>query len=168
MSKSFNQRLDAVANATGIPQLTARRPKRRPLRGLAILSLVLGTAGMLVSLAGPVLMWIGEAVLMIGFAVSGWLVFSGPIKPWLSGEEPVDERDEAVRANAYLAALPAIMLAAIAALVGLPALGWLQHRGMPEMLALGGFAAIYLVLLWNAVPTLTASWNAAPADEDDA
>lgn len=168
MSKSLNERLDAIAYGTGIPQLTARRPKRRPLRGLAIVALVLGTVGLIVSLAGPVLMWIGEAILMIGFSLSFWLPLKGPIKPWLSENESVDERDEAVRANAYLAALPAIMLAAIVALVALPSLAWMQHRSAPEMVALGGFAAVYLVLLWNAVPTLNASWDAAPADEDEA
>ena len=167
MSKPLLERLDAIANRTGIPQLSARHPKRRPLRGLAIVALLLGTAGMIVSLLGQPLMWVGEAILMAGFALSVWLPIMGPIKPWLSTSEPVDERDEAVRANAYLAALPAILLAAVAALGGLPSLAWLGHRSAPEMVALGGFAAIYLVLLWNAIPTLHASWATAPADEDE-
>jgi len=35
------------------------------------------------------------------------------------------------------------------------------------MVALGGFAAMYLLILWNAVPTLRASWQRPPVDEED-
>jgi hypothetical protein len=165
--KPFLQRLDDLANRTGVPQLAAWPAKRRPLRGLAIAALGLGTIGLAIMVIDARLFWIGDAVLMVGFLISVWLPIVGPIKPWLSTDERVDERDSAIRANAYLAALPAILLAAIAGLAGLPALGWMQHRTAPEMVGLGGFAAIYLVVLWNAVPTLHASWQRQPADEDD-
>lgn len=166
MTKPLLKRLDDFANSTGIPQLAVHTGKRRPLRGLAIVALLLGTLGMGMMLADARLLWVGDAVLMSGFSISFWLPIKGPIKPWLSTEERVDERDETIRANAYLTALPTILLAAIVALVGLPWLCWMQHRPQPEALALGGFAAIYLVVLWNAVPTLHASWN-RPADDED-
>ena len=166
MTKPLLERLDDIANRTGIPHLSERTAKRRPLRGLGIIALLLGTIGMAMMLVDQRLLWVGEAILMAGFSISFWLPIQGPIKPWLSADERVDERDEAIRANAYLAALPTILLVAAAALPGVPALCWMQHRSMPEALALGGFATVYLILLWNAVPTLHASWN-QPADDED-
>jgi hypothetical protein len=91
----------------------------------------------------------------------------GPIKPWMSYSEHVDELDTEIRAKAYLTALPIILLAAVCGLVGLPVLAWVQRRPPTEMVALGGFAAMYLLILWNAVPTLRASWQRPPADEED-
>jgi hypothetical protein len=35
------------------------------------------------------------------------------------------------------------------------------------MVALGGFAAMYLLILWNAVPTLRASWQRGSTDDED-
>jgi len=164
---TLNERLDAIANATGIPQLTAHKPRRRPQRGFAIITLLLGTLGVAIMLVGERWFWVGEAVLMAGFSLSAWLPIKGPIKPWLSTEEKVDERDEAIRANAYLAALPTILLVAVLALWTFPGIALLQHRSLPETVALCGFAAIYLILLWNAVPTLHASWQRVAEDDDE-
>jgi hypothetical protein len=167
MNRSLNQRLDDIANRTGIPALTTRPPRRRPLRGLAMIVLALGTIGMTITLFGGRILLVGDAVLLIGFVLSVWLPIMGPIKPWMSVTERVDELDTEIRAKAYLTALPIILLAAICGLIGLPWLAWLQHRPPAEMAALGGFAAMYLVILWNAVPTLRASWQRPPVDEED-
>jgi hypothetical protein len=164
--KRLLDRLDDIANRTGIPALTARPPRRRPLRGLATLSLALGTAGMAIACIAHDWLWIGEAVLMAGFCLSAWLPLKGPIKPWMSVDEHVDERDTAIRARAYLMLLPIILLVAIVGLAGIPALGWLQHRSAPETIALGGFGAFYLLTLSSAIPTLHASWQEAPLDDE--
>jgi hypothetical protein len=129
--------------------------------------LALGTIGMTITLFGGRILLVGDAVLLIGFVLSVWLPIMGPIKPWMSVTERVDELDTEIRAKAYLTALPIILLAAICGLIGLPWLAWLQHRPPAEMAALGGFAAMYLVILWNAVPTLRASWQRPPVDEED-
>ncbi|HEX7851732.1 MAG TPA: hypothetical protein VF485_18520 [Sphingomonas sp.] len=167
MTKSLNQRLDDVANLTGIPSLTRRPPRRRPMRGLAMIALALGTIGMAITLFGGRILLVGDGILLMGFILSGWLPLMGPIKPWLSVSERVDELDTEIRAKAYLTALPIILLVAVCGLVGLPVLAWLQHRPPAEMVALGGFAAMYLLILWNAVPTLRASWQRPPVDEED-
>jgi hypothetical protein len=91
----------------------------------------------------------------------------GPIKPWMSFTERVDELDVQIRAKAYLTALPIILLVAMCGLVGLPTLAWLQQRPPAEMAVLGGLAAMYLLILWNAIPTLHASWRRLPAGELD-
>lgn len=162
--KPFLQRLDDLAKLTGVPGI--QPPRRRPLRGLAVITLVLGTAGMIIASLGQSRFWIGEAVLMVGFAASGWLQIFGPIKPWMTEKERVDERDEAIRAQAYLAALPVILIAGTFGLAGLPALAFLQHRNALETLALGGLGSIYLMLLWASIPTLHASWNVTPSEDD--
>jgi hypothetical protein len=167
MSKPLTERLDDIANLTGIPSLTTRPPRRRPLRGLAMIALALGTIGMIITLFGGRVLLVGDAVLLVGFVLSVWLPLKGPIKPWMSFTERVDELDADIRAKAYLTALPIILLVAMCALAGLPTLAWLQHRPPAEMVALGGFAAMYLLILWNAVPTLHASWRSLPSDDDD-
>lgn len=166
-SKPLTQRLDDIAKLTGIPDLAKRPPRRRPLRGLALIALVLGTAGMAITLLGGRVLLIGDGILLAGFVLSGWLPLMGPIKPWMSFTERVDELDTQIRAKAYLTALPIILLAAVFGLVGLPLLGWLSHRPRAEMVALGGFAAMYLLILWNAVPTLHASWRWQPVEDAD-
>jgi len=167
MTKPLMQRLDDVAKLTGIPDLARRPPKRRPLRGLALIALALGTVGMTVTLFGGRVLLVGDGILLAGFVLSGWLPLMGPIKPWMSFNERVDELDADIRAKAYLTALPIILFAAIFALVGLPILAWFGQRSAPEMVALGGFAAMYLLILWNAVPTLHASWRSLPAEDPD-
>jgi hypothetical protein len=166
-AKPLMQRLDDIANRTGIPALTARPRPRRPLLGLAIIALVLGTIGMAIALFGGRMLLFGDGILVIAFILSGWLPLMGPIKPWMSFTERVDELDEQIRAKAYLTALPVILLVAVCGLVGLPILAWLQQRPPAEMVALGGFVAMYLLILWNAIPTLHASWRRPPAEDLD-
>jgi hypothetical protein len=166
-TKPLLERLDNIANRTGIPALAKQQPRRRPLRGLAIIALVLGTIGMAIALFGGRLLLIGDGVLVLGFVLSGWLPLMGPIKPWMSFTERVDELDAQIRAKAYLTALPIILFVALFGLVGLPILAWLEQRPPAEMVVLGGFVAMYLLILWNAVPTLHASWRRQPAEELD-
>jgi hypothetical protein len=166
-TKPLLERLDDIANRTGIPALAKQQPRRRPLRGLAIIALVLGTIGMAIALFGGRLLLIGDGVLVLGFVLSGWLPLMGPIKPWMSFTERVDELDAQIRAKAYLTALPIILFVAVCGLVGLPILAWLEQRPPAEMVVLGGFVAMYLLILWNAVPTLHASWRRQPAEELD-
>jgi hypothetical protein len=165
-TKPLTERLDDFANLTGIPALASRPPRRRPLRGLAMIALALGTLGLAIALFGGRVLLIGDGILTIGFMLSVWLPLKGPIKPWMSFTERVDELDADIRAKAYLTALPIILLVAIFGLAGLPILAWLQHRPPAEMVALGGFAAMYLIILWNAVPTLHASWREPPTDDE--
>jgi len=167
MTKPLTQRLDDIAKLTGIPDLAKRPPRRRPLRGLALIALALGTVGMAVTLFGGRVLLIGDGILLAGFVLSGWLPLMGPIKPWMSFTEHVDELDAQIRAKAYLTALPVILFAAVCGLVGLPVLAWVQQRPPAEMIALGGFAAMYLLILWNAVPTLHASWGHLTVDDAD-
>ncbi|WP_296616369.1 hypothetical protein [Sphingomonas sp.] len=167
MTKPLMQRLDDVAKLTGIPDLARRPPRRRPLRGLALIALALGTVGMAVTLFGGRVLLVGDGILLAGFVLSGWLPLMGPIKPWMSFTERVDELDAQIRAKAYLTALPVILFCAVCGLVGLPILAWVQQRPPAEMVALGGFAAMYLLTLWNAVPTLHASWQRGSTEDED-
>lgn len=167
MTKPLTERLDDFANSTGLPKLMAYQPRRRPLRGLAITSLLLGTVGLAVGLIDARWYWVGETMLMISFGLSVWLPVFGPIKPWASTRERIDEYDEAVRSRAYLAALPAILIAGALGLFALPALGAFQHRNPWETIALSGLGSIYLLLLWNAIPTLHARLQDLADDEEE-
>ena len=166
-SKPLTERLDDIANLTGIPALAKRPPRRRPLRGLATTALALGAIGMAIALFGGRILLLGDGILLAGFVLSSWLPLMGPIKPWMSFTERVDELDAQIRAKAYLTALPVILFCAVCGLVGLPILAWVQRRPAAEMVALGGFAAMYLLILWNAVPTLHASWGRLTVEDTD-
>lgn len=85
----------------------------------------------------------------------------------MSVNERVDERDADIRNKAYLTLLPIILIVALLGLSGIPTIAWLQQRPAPETVALGGFGAIYLLTLWNTIPTLHASWQGAPVDGED-
>lgn len=167
MIKSVIARLDALANRTGIPQLYEVNPRRRPMRWLPILSITVGTIGIVMTLAGA---WFGETVVMFALLPSGWMPLLGPVKP-LNWSKTVDERDIQVRSAAYLATLPVILIAAIILLAVLPwrvmmRLHGTDMFGMIEVSNLGLYSAVYLGILWNSIPTLYASlkW---PEDEKD-
>lgn len=166
-AKRLIDRLDAAAAWTGIPGLVAQPPHRRPMRWLPVAVLAVATAGLAVLLFGPMpAYWIGYAVLIMGFCLSAWIPLKGPIKPWMTVTERVDEHDEAMRKDAYLAVLPLILLVAVLALTGPPALAVIGRWSTPQLFQRCWPLGFYLIVLWNAVPTLYASWKWRPVDED--
>ncbi len=165
-SKTLAQRLDDVAELTHIPAIAMHPPRRRPMRWLPIAALVLATAGLVVLVTGGQAYWAGQGLVTIAFCLSCWLPALGPIKPWMAGSERVDEHDEMVRKNAYLAALPAIMLFAFIALSGLPVLTILAKWPLVRLALAGSTCGIYLLVLWTSIPTLYASWKWRAAADD--
>ncbi len=166
MTKTLAQRLDDVAELTHIPSIAMHPPRRRPMRWLPIAALVLATAGLIVLLTSARAYWAGYAIIMLAFTFSVWLPAFGPIKPWTSVNERVDEHDAMVRKNAYLAALPAILIFAFIALSGLPVLAILTHWPVEHLSIAGTACAFYLFTLWTTIPTLHASWKWRADDED--
>lgn len=165
--KPFLQRLDALANRTGIPQLASGQPRRRPRLWLPIAALAFGTLGIAVVLFGDVAL--GQMPVIIGMTLSTWLPLMGPVKPW-NWSATVDERDKEVRSAAYIATLPVILAAASILLLLLPWRVAMRLQSVDAFdtvwaLSMGVYAAIYLGILWNSIPTLYASlrW---PADEE--
>jgi hypothetical protein len=63
-----------------------------------MIALALGTIGMTITLFGGRILLLGDGILLAGFIVSGWLPLMGPIKPWMSFIERVDELDTEIRA----------------------------------------------------------------------
>ena len=165
MSKSLNERLDALANRTGIPQVTTGKARRRPMRWLPVLAITAGTTGIVMALSGNPF---GQSIVTFALLPSIWLPMLGPVKPW-GRSKTTDERDEWVRDAAYIATLPWILLAAVALLIVIP---WrvTVDLGAPDhalaAISLGMCGAIYLLTLWNSIPTLYASlkW---PSDDED-
>ena len=165
--KRLSDRLDDAVEWTGIPALSMRPPRRRPMRWFPIAVLVVATLGLGILLFGSqVAYWIGYAVMMVGFSLSVWLPVKGPIKPWMAVHEKIDEHDEAMRKDAYLAVLPLILGVSFMALTGLPALATIQQWSTNRLFQSCWPLGIYLIVLWNAVPTLYASWKWRPLDED--
>ena len=116
--------------------------------------------------AGQRAFWLGYGTVILDFSVSIWLPLKGPVKPWNTVTERIDEHDELMRKNAYLAALPAILAWGFLALMLLPLWSelreWPQERRVTASMSCGFFLAI----LWNTVPTLYASWKWREDGED--
>jgi len=170
MTKPLVQRLDDLANRTGIPQLTTTPPRRRPRFWLPVFTIGLGILGIGVTLFGKAMF--GSSPLSLGVALSGWLASAGPIKPLLS-IDGIDEREKQVRAEAYLFASPVVLIAAIVLLALAPWRVLVQAKAADDFdllflqIFMGVNAALFLAILWTSIPTLYASlkW---PIDEDDA
>lgn len=175
MSKLL-QRLDSLANHTGIPQVYEAAAlgtdlRRRPMRWLPILSIALGAIGIGMELFGVPL---GQVVLACGLLPSSWMPLAGPVKP-LGWAKAVDERDIHVRSAAYLATLPVILIVAIVLSALLPWRTYVALQGANEfdvlmtLIRMSSSAVLFLVIVWNSVPTLYASlkWPTDDEDSDD-
>jgi len=173
MTKSLIERLDALANRTGIPSvyksLDEMNPRRRPMRWLPILSITLGTIGIAMTLFGA---FLGEIVVILGFLPSGWMPLFGPVKP-LGWSKTVDERDVQVRSSAYLATLPVILIASVALIAPLPWRTSVALQGADDFDRLmtltrtSTSATFFILIVWNSVPTLYASLKWPAEDDDD-
>ena len=166
--KTIPQRMDDLVAWTGIPALTGRHPRRRPLRWLSAMAVSAAVLGFAVSAATGFAgraTWIGYAILMCGFMVGTGLQVFGPLKPFNSAER-VDEFDRALRARAYLFAFPVFALATVA---GLLFLMWMMVMQWPRASVTLCLAELMLMLaaLSFAVPTAYASWS-VEWDKDEA
>jgi hypothetical protein len=165
--KTFAERLDDAANWTGIPTLTTRQPRRRSMRWLPIVPLLLAVAGVGLCAAGLNGFWSGYSIVMAGFLMSIWIPMFGPLKPWGTFNESVDERERDLRRRAFLITLWAVAMLGVLSLILVPTfgevLGWTVDRLTRVLLAIG----MALATVFTALPTLYASWAMPPlADED--
>lgn len=165
---SLPQRLDDLANLTGMPALSARMASgkhRRHLRWLPIILLLLVSGGTALIFASPDRWWLGYGVLMLGNVIGGWLPMYGPVKPWgvLDG---ADERERQVRQNAYFVTFATISIVAVLGLWLLAGLA-LVNDWKSDTLALDMSAlSLFLLSLWEIVPTLHASWATRPLEDE--
>lgn len=163
----FIDTLDRVANRTGIPQFAAGRPRRRHMRWLPMIALFLAIGGTITAFVlGAPQYWIAYAVTVFAFLISVWLPIFGPIKPW-QPQSIVDEYDRALRSKAYLATLPVITVVAVGALFGLGTIAILRGWNVSDLSIRMMTVAFLLMTIWNAMPTLFASWATRPVDEND-
>jgi hypothetical protein len=166
MTRSLLNRLDDVANLTGIPQLSEKLAKqqqrRRHLRWWPIIALAVATIGLCLTF---VTYPIGMVLLALPQGWGGFIAMFGPVKPWgtLDG---VDERDIEVRRSAYLFGLTVTSLFMLAGMAFLVVLSVVEHWSA-EML-LRSLAALWLydVLLLAILPTLHASWTTRPIEDE--
>ena len=164
---SLPQRLDDLANLTGIPALSARMTKegQRHLRWFPIAALLLVSSGMVVMLASPQRSWLGYSILMAGNAISVWLPLFGPVKPW-GALEGADERDRQVRRDAYFAAFATISLVAVLGLLLLMGLALLDFWKIETLIFYMMGLSIFLISLLAIIPTLHASWATRPLEDE--
>jgi uncharacterized membrane protein len=165
--KTILQRLDDAANWTGVPKLAGQvEMRRRSMRWLPIVLLAAAFAGCVVCYAGPDHHAIGQLVATMSFVVSVWLPLFGPLKPW-GALDGVDERERDLRRRAFLITLAIIAIVATVALLILPVLAllgqWQPDTLMRRAMTLG-FA---LLTIFNALPTLYASWATRPLPDED-
>lgn len=166
--KTLPQRLDDSVRWTGIPALAQGHPRRRHLRVAPAIALLMAFGAIALSIATADLRWPGYILSALAFAVSVWVPLFGPIKPWGSFER-TDERERAIRAEAYLVTFPVVLLVAVVGLMVAPALTVLASWPAPRLeLLLFGFGFTVLTL-YNALPSLYASLTTRrPAtDEED-
>ena len=164
-NQRFFARLDAAAERTGVPAVARGTPRRRHLRWLPIIALAAAGAGFALTLFRSDLAEIGNALVMLGFAVGVMLPIFGPVKPWGSAER-VDEFDRALRARAFFVGFASVSVAAMLGIwlvVGAAVLTGLNGVTMVAQLRALGFT---LMTLYAAVPTLYASWATRPIDDE--
>lgn len=167
---SLPERLDDLANLTGIPQFSARFAARTQhglhLRWMPIIALALATAGIAIAAAAPrpenVL---GISLLVFAQAIASTLSLLGPIKPFgtLDG---VDERDRQLRRDGYLAASAVTSAVAILALVALTGLALIEPWDRNRLLFMMPVLSFYLLCLLLTIPTLYASWATRPIEDE--
>ena len=159
--KTRLERLDDLVRWTGIPALSEQPPRRRPLRWPATLALTLALVGYAtmaaVEFAGRTSA-IGNAALMVGFATGVFMKIFGPLKPYGTVIERVDEWDRAARARSYLFTFVAF---AVTTLVGLMLI--LATLALTQSIEATGQAimALFFLLMTiiSAMPTAHASWK---------
>jgi len=167
--KSVIQRLDDAANWTGVPKLAGLVEKRRrSMRWLPIVPLLLAFAGVTLCFARESGFPPGYIAVVFGFSLSVWMPMFGPLKPWGAAAENADERERELRRRAFLVTLWVVAMFGVVSLMMVPAvaeiLGWTMDRLTRAMMALG----MALFTVFNALPTLYASWATRPLpDEED-
>ena len=165
---SLPERLDDLARLTGMPALSARMAKggqRRHLRWFPIAALLLVSSGMAVMLGSPHRSWLGYTILMVGNVISAWLPLFGPVKPW-GTLEGTDERDRQVRRDAYFATFATISLVAVLGLLLLMGLALLDRWKIETLIFNMVGLVLFLISLWEIIPTLHASWASRPIEDE--
>lgn len=159
--RTLAELLDDSVRWTGIPAMSERPVRRRPLRLPSTMALSLAGAGFATMAASGFagrLAAIGYAILMIGFAIGVFVRIFGPLKHFGTVNEQVDELDRAVRARAYLvtfAVFAATTIVGLFAIMATLALGQsVETTGRATM-------ALFFVLMTilSALPTAHASWS---------
>lgn len=161
----FIDRLDAVAERTGIPQAATGHPRRRHLRWLPVVPLAMGLGGFLAALLDGRLQSIGLTVVMLAFGLSVMLPLLGPIKPWGSAEH-VDEFDREMRSRAFFftfATMSLVAMLGIGLMIGITLMS-ASPFSVPTV-QLGVLGALMFVL-YSSLPTLHASWATRPIDDE--
>ena len=170
-SDPLSEKLDKVAEATGMPQLSRRLNNALPMRFrlIPIVLLAVAVAGLWVQIAGGVLF--GYIVVMLAWMFSLSLQHLSPLRHSQRG--PLDERERAVLRSGHFAGLIAALGVAV---FGCIVLGM---GSIATMVRLGNFwtptgvdwiaLALFLLAVESNVAVLAAS-SAMPEpldDEDD-
>lgn len=146
-----------------MPRLTRRSLSLALSRGIAIVALLAGTAGIVLAIGWPALLTAGYALVAGALALSIWLPLAGPFR--LSSTQPIDEFDRMIQMRAWLAACASACFAAVFGMMMILALGMMGHwPGMTILFALGTLLT-YLMVVLAAVPTLVLGGRAALEEE---
>ncbi|WP_267388097.1 hypothetical protein [Sphingomonas sp. GC_Shp_3] len=163
--KTIAQYLDDSVRWTRIPAIVAP-PRRRPLRMWSTLAILAATGALVVAIFWPALRWPGYAVLIAAFGIANFMPIFGPLKPW-GGTEPIDERERANRARAFLIALSVISVVAVAGLWTIVALSIMGNWDVDLLRQTNIDLAFYIAALYSALPTCIASWTEPRLRDDE-
>lgn len=133
-------------------------------RWIAILTLLAGTAGIVIAIGWPALMGIGYMLVAGALGMTVWLPLAGPAR--FGGTRPVDEFDRMIQTRAWLAAFASACFVAMMGMMFLLALGMMQHWPSMTILFALGTLLTYVMVVLLAVPTLVIGWRASVGDED--
>jgi hypothetical protein len=154
--------------APDIPMARTRTDRRNAdglFRWMPLVAIALGLGGFALMLIAPGQAVLSFSALMAGVAIASCLSFVGPMR--IGGGSAVpDEFGHALHMRAYLATFASIAITAYIGMLlvtGLALLGnWTREMLITALIGL----ALFLPLLWTAVPTLYASWSVQPLDDD--
>ncbi len=98
-------------------------------------------------------------------AIASILPLFGPLKQW-GAIDGVDERDRQLRRSAYLIALAFMSFLAVVGMFSLIALAFVNDWSREFLMTTMGGLSYFLVIIFETVPTLYASWTTDPLDDE--
>ncbi|MBC3863660.1 hypothetical protein H8K32_16250 [Undibacterium jejuense] len=159
--------LDRLVMWTGIPQLTEKRIRRRPLKFFPIFVLAISTL-VIVSVFTYPGHFIGKFLAIdFCFGAGALLHIFGPIKQTFNPNDFLDERDREIKRNAYFFTYTLTTFAAILCMISMIVTESLVKLDQQQLIWRLLSVLIFIVSLLTTLPTLHASWAMPRAIEDD-
>ena len=152
----FLERLDKIARWTKIPTFWEGNVRHRRMKFLPAVLIVMSSLGMVGTLLFPEKFILWDGLMLPSLFIGGVVSILGPLK---ANYEGADEREKNLRRDAYLVTFAAISFVAVFGMGLLIILTAIHEGALGPLLKAMIVLIIYLVSLFQTIPTLYASWT---------